>query len=75
MRNEMIGAVVRRAMEHPEFRQRLIDDPQGALAAHGFALEQQDLAELEKIRTRLNHADDVERQLVTIAEDYGISAK
>ena len=72
MRNEMIGAVVRRAMEHPEFRQRLIDDPQGALAAHGFALEQQDLAELEKIRTRLNHADDVERQLVTIAEDYGL---
>ncbi|HJT18404.1 MAG TPA: hypothetical protein VJ853_13485 [Thermoanaerobaculia bacterium] len=62
-------------MEHPEFRQRLIDDPQGALAAHGFALEQQDLAELEKIRTRLNHADDVERQLVTIAEDYGIAPK
>jgi len=75
MRNEMIGAVVRRAMEHPEFRQRLIDDPQGALAAHGFALEQQDLAEIEKIRTRLNHADDVERQLVTIAEDYGLKAK
>ena len=74
MRNEMIGAVVRRAMEHPEFRQRLIDDPQGALAAHGFALEQPDLAEIEKIRTRLNHADDVERQLVTIAEDYGIKA-
>ncbi|HUJ15123.1 MAG TPA: hypothetical protein VL284_15155 [Thermoanaerobaculia bacterium] len=68
----MIGAVVRRAMEHPEFRQRLIDDPQGALAAHGFALEPQDLAELEKIRKRLNHADDVERQLVTIAEDYGL---
>lgn len=75
MRNEMIGAVVRRAMEHPEFRQRLIDDPQGALAAHGFALEREDLAELEKIRTRLNHSDDVERQLHTIAEDYGISAK
>lgn len=72
MRNEMIGAVVRRAMEHPEFRQRLIDDPKGALSAHGFALEQEDLAEIEKIRTRLNHSDDVERQLVTIAEDYGI---
>jgi len=75
MRNEMIGAVVRRAMEHPEFRQRLIDDPQGALAAHGFALEQQDLDEIEKIRTHLNHADDVERQLTTIAEDYGLKAK
>ncbi|HLJ72943.1 MAG TPA: hypothetical protein VKU62_00055 [Thermoanaerobaculia bacterium] len=71
----MIGAVVRRAMEHPEFRRRLIDDPQEALAAHGFALEQQDLAEIEKIRTRLNHADDVERQLHTIAEDYGLKAE
>ena len=27
MRNEMIGAVVRRAIEHPEFRRRLIDSP------------------------------------------------
>jgi hypothetical protein len=48
MRNEMIRAVVRRAMEHPEFRQRLIDNPQEALAAHGFALEPSDLAEIEK---------------------------
>ena len=29
-------------------------------------------AEIEKIRTRLNQSDDVERQLVTIAEDYGL---
>ena len=72
MRNEMIGAVVRRAIEHPEFRQRLIDDPQEALAAHGFALEQSDLAEIEKIRTRLQDKDDVEKQLVTIAEHYGL---
>ena len=72
MRNEMIRAVVRRAMEHPEFRQRLIDNPQEALAAHGFALEQSDLAEIEKIRTGLRDRDDVERQLVTIAEKYGL---
>lgn len=74
MRNEMIGAVVRRAIEHPEFRQRLIDDPQEALAAHGFALGQPDLAEIEKIRTRLRDGDgdDVEQQLVTIAENYGL---
>ena len=72
MRNEMIGAVVRRAMEHPEFRQRLIDNPQEALAAHGFALEQSDLAEIEEIRTRLRDGDDVAQQLVTIAEHYGV---
>lgn len=72
MRNEMIGAVVRRAMEHPEFRQRLIDNPQEALAAHGFALEQSDLAEIEQIRTRLRDGDDVAQQLVTIAEHYGV---
>ena len=72
MRNEMIGAVVRRAIEHPEFRQRLIDNPQEALAAHGFALEQTDLAEIEQIRTRLRDRDDVAEQLVTIAEKYGL---
>ena len=72
MRNEMIGAVVRRAIEHPEFRQRLMDNPQEALAAHGFALEQSDLEEIEKIRTRLRDRDDVEKQLVTIAEHYGL---
>jgi hypothetical protein len=74
MRNEMIGAVVRRAMEHPEFRQRLIDNPQEALAAHGFALEQSDLAEIDKIRTRLRDSADAARQLVSIAEHYGLKA-
>ena len=73
MRNEMIGAVVRRAIEHPEFRRRLMDNPQDALASHGFALEASDLAEIERIRTRLNEGDDVEQQLVTIAELYGLS--
>jgi hypothetical protein len=63
MRNEMIRAVVRRAMEHPEFRQRLIDNPQEALAAHGFALEPSDLAEIERIRTRLREGGDVQQQL------------
>ena len=72
MRNEMIGAVVRRAMEHPEFRQRLIHNPQEALAAHGFALEQSDLAEIDKIRTRLRDSGDAARQLVSIAEHYGL---
>jgi hypothetical protein len=71
MRNEMIGAVVRRAIEHPEFRQRLMDNPQEALTAHGFALEKSDLAEIEKIRTHVS-GDDVEQQLVTIAENYGL---
>jgi hypothetical protein len=72
MRNEMIGAVVRRAKEHPEFRQRLIDNPQEALAAHGFALEKSDLAEINKIRSRMRGGEDVEQQLVTIAENYGL---
>lgn len=73
MRNEMIGAVVRRAMEHPEFRRKLVDNPKEALAAHGFALDEPDMAELEKIRTKLGGAgNDVERQLVSIAEQYGV---
>ena len=73
MRNEMIGAVVRRAIEHPEFRRRLMDSPQDALQSHGFALEQDDLAEIEKIRTSLGDAEgDVEQRLVSIAEQYGV---
>jgi hypothetical protein len=73
MRNEMIGAVVRRAIEHPEFRRRLIDNPQDALQAHGFALEDAELAEIERIRTSLEgERGDVEQRLVSIAEQYGV---
>jgi hypothetical protein len=74
MRNEMIGAVVRRAIEHPEFRKRLIDSPAEALESHGFALEDAEMAEIEKIRTSLgeNGSGDAEQQLVTIAEQYGV---
>jgi hypothetical protein len=73
MRNEMIGAIVRRAIEHPEFRRRLIDSPQDALQSHGFALESEDMAEIEKIRTSLGDAgEDVEQRLVGIAEQYGV---
>lgn len=74
MRNEMIGAVVRRAIEHPEFRRRLLDSPQDALQSHGFALEDAEMAELERIRTSLGSGDgkDVEQRLVGIAEQYGV---
>ena len=74
MRNEMIGAVVRRAMEHPEFRRRLIEDPRSALQTHGFALEEPELAEIERIRTRLG-GQDVETELTSIAEQYGVKAR
>lgn len=71
MRNEMIGAVVRRAIEHPEFRRRLIENPSEALETHGFALESNELAEIEKIRTRMG-GEDAEQELVGIAESYGV---
>jgi hypothetical protein len=74
MRNEMIGAVVRRAIEHPEFRRRLVENPQGALGDHGFALEDAEMAEIERIRTSLGEGD-VEQKLVTIAEQYGVNPK
>ncbi|HEX3067031.1 MAG TPA: hypothetical protein VHX14_00535 [Thermoanaerobaculia bacterium] len=73
MRNEMIGAVVRRAIEHPEFRRRLVEDPREALRAHGFVLEDSDMAEVETIRTKLGN-DDAEQQLVTIAGRYGLNS-
>jgi len=75
MRNEMIGAVVRRAIEHPEFRRRLVEDPRDALTNHGFALEDAELAEIERIRTSLGAGDDVEQRLVSIAEQYGVNPK
>ena len=76
MRNEMIGAVVRRAIEHPEFRRRLIDDPQSALRDHGFALEQAEMAELERIRGNISGTGvDTEQQLRTIAEEYGVKPR
>ncbi|HEX7154194.1 MAG TPA: hypothetical protein VF618_22085 [Thermoanaerobaculia bacterium] len=76
MRNEMIGAIVRRAIEHPEFRRRLIDNPHDALTSHGFALESNEMAEIERIRTSLGQGDtDVEQQLVSIAEQYGVKPR
>jgi hypothetical protein len=77
MRNEMIGAIVRRAIEHPEFRRRLIDSPHDALQSHGFALESAEMAEIEKIRTTLGgeQEGDVEQRLVSIAEQYGVQPR
>ena len=76
MRNEMIGAVVRRAIEHPEFRRRLVEDPRDALTNHGFALEDAELAEIERIRTNFSgDGDDVEQRLVSIAEQYGVNPR
>jgi hypothetical protein len=72
MRNEMIGAVVRRAMEHPEFGKRLMENPQEALTSHGFALEDAELAEIEKIRGSIGSGGDFKQKLVTIAERYGV---
>ena len=73
MRNEMIGAVVRRAIEHPEFRRRLVSEPREALSAHGFVLEDDDMAEIEKIRGSIGSGEDVEGKLVAIAEQYGVT--
>ena len=67
--------VVRRAIEHPEFRRRLVENPQDALTAHGFALESNELDEIRRISTSLGDSDDVEQKLVRIAEAYGIHPK
>lgn len=71
MRNEMIGAVVRRAIEHPEFRQELSENPRQALQAHGFALEEPEMREIEQIGRDLR-GTNVEQTLITIAERYGV---
>lgn len=73
MRDEMLGAVVRRAIEHPEFRQRLMEDPRAALEAHGFALEEEDFREIEKLRAE--GGQDVEQKLVSMAEKFGVNPR
>lgn len=73
MRDEMLGAVVRRAIEHPEFRQRLMEDPRAALEAHGFALEEEDFREIENLRAE--GGQDVEQKLVSMAEKFGVNPR
>jgi hypothetical protein len=75
MRDEMLSAVVRRAMEHPEFRDRLMADPQKALDDHGFALEPEEMREIETISRDLQSsaAGDVETKLNSVAEKYGLN--
>jgi hypothetical protein len=77
MRNEMIGAVVRRAIEHPEFRKRLIESPEDALQSHGFALESAEMEQIEEIRRDLGSGDgeDVEQRLLGVAERYGVQPR
>jgi len=76
MRNEMIGAVVRRAIEHPEFRRRLVENPKEALTAHGFALESNEMDEIERISATIGDSGgDVEQKLIRIAEAYGINPR
>lgn len=77
LRNPMIGAIVRRALEHPEFRDQLIADPARALDAHGFALEGDDFRQIEGICSDLGKCDpgDVEQKLLSIAESQGIDPR
>ena len=74
MRDEMIGAVVKRAIEHPEFRKQLFQNPEQALGNHGFVLESEELSEIHKIKSSIGDSNDndVETRLVALAEEYGI---
>ena len=76
MRNEMIGAIVRRAIEHPEFRRRLIESPQDALQSHGFALEADEMAgDREDPHDPRRMRVTSEQRLVSIAESYGVDPR
>jgi hypothetical protein len=73
MRDEMMGAVVRRAIEHPEFRKRLVDNPKAALDDHGFVLEGSDMAEIERVGKA--GEENAERELIALAERLGIQPR
>ncbi len=71
MRDEMLAAVVRRAMEHDEFRRGLVEEPRQTLKDHGFALEEEEFAEIDKLSTEIS-ADDSRAALQRIADRYGV---
>lgn len=71
MRDEMLAAVVRRAMEHEEFRNGLVEDPQRTLREHGFALEDEEMREIETLRGQMKSGDATEA-LERIADRYGV---
>ncbi|MBW3564856.1 MAG: hypothetical protein KY459_09030 [Acidobacteria bacterium] len=71
MRDEMLAAVVRRAMEHQSFRRALIEEPRAALDAHGFALEDEEFRQIEKLGSELA-ADDSRESLERIADRFGV---
>ena len=77
MHNEMMGALVRRAIEHPDFRQHLLSNPREALQAHGFALEQEDLRQVEAMTAsyRGRGDEEVEKALYGLAERFGVEVK
>jgi hypothetical protein len=76
MRDEMLSAVIRRAIQYPEFRRQLADDPQAALSEHGFALESREMEMIEKMRPELrSDGTDVEQRLISIGETYGVRVK
>lgn len=71
MRDEMLAAVIRRAMEHDEFRRGLVQEPRQTLRDHGFALEEAEFQEIEKMRSELG-SDDSRQALEKIADRYGV---
>lgn len=70
MRDEMLAAVVRRAMEHDDFRRELIEEPRKALDSHGFALEDEEFREIEKLSGEMK--GDSREALERIADRYGV---
>ena len=70
LRDEMLAAVVRRALENTEFRQELFSDPDAALDAHGFALEDEEMNELREIASR--PAGEAEGLLEKLARRFGV---
>ncbi len=73
MRDAMLAAVIRRAMEHDEFRRELVEEPRKALHNHGFALEDEELREIEKLRSEMKGSS--REQLEKIANRYGVEPK
>lgn len=77
MRDEMLAAVIRRAIEYPEFRDQLMERPEEALSEHGFALESREMDALQSIRQEMqsNAGTDAEQKLRSIAEEYGVNPR
>jgi len=64
MRDDVLAALVDRALTDPDFRRRAADDLDGTLAAEGFDLEPEELAAVREFHSQAAGRSDEELEVL-----------